>query len=731
MATPISTICSIQSIGSCSICSAPFTDPRLLPCLHVYCKSCLESLQSESEGSVLTCPSCYRTTTQPSALLPKHIKLERDVCLSKVKKPGETTCGTCDDNNKAEAYCEDCSAPICADCVGSHNKLKPLKGHNVGPLESTKPQPPPSTCGVHPKESLKHYCSKCKSLICNECLLDHKYHKWITIDEAASSEREKLKQLLPKIEKSMPPITKAIGMIDGNIGVVDENEVKAKEEIDKAFNELAAAVERRRDELLKQLEDAAIAEKTRLEMQKEELKGITKGLSLALATASSACTDDYSGIEMLAVKGAIEQATDVILRDIGSSSLVPVCNGGPELAIHISSCIDDILLMGRVHTLSQYPPLCSLIDVNPESPIGVSTDCDCLLILQTRNNRGEELEEGGANVKAMLKKKSVFKTVVESHTCEVRDLDNGKYEILISSSRFLSGIYELQVTVNNFQAEGSPYVLWCLDYRRLKRPRHILPTAVSPEYIDYVGNHFYVSTRQGNIEIYEHFGSGNTWIKKREIPTAKLGGANQLRGIAVDGEKGVLFVASSGANCVIKADLNGNVITTVGGNRSWGRGQLTFKYPTGLCLSKEGLLLVGDCGNQRVQVLGPDMSFIRFIKSRAKVWGVSVDPGGNVHVGTTDCVEVFNMDGMKITEYGQRYLEKAGDIQFPNFQKPSECKYSFVSNCIDEGEIYFYNWTTDTLLHTFEADDHPLGIRIDQAGDLHICCFENRKLLSF
>ena len=68
-----------------------------------------------------------------------------------------------------------------------------------------------------------------------------------------------MKLLLPKIEKLMPPVTKAIGMIDGGIiGVVAENEVKVKEEIDKAFNELAAAVERRRGELLKQLEDAAI-----------------------------------------------------------------------------------------------------------------------------------------------------------------------------------------------------------------------------------------------------------------------------------------------------------------------------------------------------------------------------------------------------------------------------------------------------------------------------------------
>ena len=42
---------------TCTLCSSPFADPRLLPCLHVYCKGCLESIVNET-----TCPSCYKIT---------------------------------------------------------------------------------------------------------------------------------------------------------------------------------------------------------------------------------------------------------------------------------------------------------------------------------------------------------------------------------------------------------------------------------------------------------------------------------------------------------------------------------------------------------------------------------------------------------------------------------------------------------------------------------------------
>ena len=808
------------------------------------------------KDQLLTCPSCYRTTTLPSALLPKHIKLKREAAVLKMKQQAsaEATCGSCEEVYTLEAYCHDCSSSICANCVDSHKKLKPLKRHKVVSLQSVRSSQRSITwklsyCSKHDGEIVRFYCFGCSSLICSECIKYHKEHKWEPLDVAAEAEKAEIKCLIPQMDDSISPITEAIQEVSSVIEDVAVNKDQLKKRITELFDKIAKVVAKRRQELLEEVDKSSLAKTTQLDIQKEGLEKIKNSLQLAIDTMTAACSE-YDSVELLSVKYHVQHAAKDCLDESKAVERSPVCasnlafvadenilktlsefaevkesisttfDGGfealvednrpflqfgiedqlnvedqpnveyhyhsqaeelqpvseelpierllsPEIKRSLSPVemgvdedrlnveyhyqsqaeelpliepsvsyvssnfpVDDNLSIGRVHTLSQYPPLCSLIGVNPELPIGVAANCDCLLILQTRNSRGEELEESGASVKAMLKRKRLLQTV-ESHTCEVRDLDNGKYELLISGSLSLFGTYELQVTVNDFETEGSPYVLKCLDYRRLKHPRHTLPTAVSPEYIDYVGNDFYVSTGQGKIVIYEHSGGEDTWIKKREIPKAKLGGANQLRGIAVDGEKGVLFVASAGANCVIKADLNGNVITTVGDKRSRGTGQLNFNFPTGLCLSKEGLLLVGDCGNQRVQVLGPDMLFIRFIKSRAKVWGVSVDPGGNVHVGTTDCVEVFNMDGMKITEYGQRHLEKAGDIQFPNFQKPSECKYSFVSNCIDEGEIYFYNWTTDTLLHTFEAYDHPLGMRMDQAGRLHICCFEDQKLLSF
>ena len=48
---------------------------------------------------------------------------------------------------------------------------------------------------------------------------------------------------------------------------------------------------------------------------------------------------------------------------------------------------------------------------------------------------------------------------------------------------------------------------------------------------------------------------------------------------------------------------------------------------------------------KRVLLLKSDFSFVRSIKCRTQVWGVAVDPGDNIHVGTTECVEVFDFKG--------------------------------------------------------------------------------------
>ena len=48
---------------NCAVCMNQFKEPKVLPCLHTYCKGCLENLvRIKGPDYVITCPQCRQET---------------------------------------------------------------------------------------------------------------------------------------------------------------------------------------------------------------------------------------------------------------------------------------------------------------------------------------------------------------------------------------------------------------------------------------------------------------------------------------------------------------------------------------------------------------------------------------------------------------------------------------------------------------------------------------------
>ena len=43
---------------TCAICLSRYETPKVLPCLHTYCKGCLEDLVKKARDDHVTCPQC-------------------------------------------------------------------------------------------------------------------------------------------------------------------------------------------------------------------------------------------------------------------------------------------------------------------------------------------------------------------------------------------------------------------------------------------------------------------------------------------------------------------------------------------------------------------------------------------------------------------------------------------------------------------------------------------------
>ena len=701
---------------SCKLCSKAFTDPRLLPCLHIFCKSCLESLQSQNEGS-LTCPTCYKTSPLPPADLPRHLRIEREVAMSRIQEGGEAMCGICNENNGASAYCEECASNLCSDCVRIHARFRTMRSHTIVPLTSASVMSVPSfLCSVHSNEVIKYYCLSCGSLVCSDCLIFHKKHDWRPLDEAKDIERGELQAILQEVDKAIPPIATAVKLINNVCKFVSSNKDRVEEQIDEACRKIIAAVDKRRAELLQEVRDSAVSKTTQLEIQKESLEKILGSLQLALQSGSAVC-DEYTTTELLVVKPSLHQTSSNLLEELHSTELTPVCSSSLTLVADDTSKVTEMIsIAGKILACNSFPPLCTLDGIDPKLSIGVAKGCESVVTLQTRDSRGEDVMEGGADVRGTLTSGS------EVSECRVRDLRNGKYEISFDNPA--EDQYQLDISIDDISIGNCPFNVNVRDFTAIQNSSLCTTTQPNPVYID-IGSDgmLYVGVDEGSIEVF----SGEEKVK--ELPQSKLG-VNKFRGIAVDDQNGVLFVASAGTNQIIKATLDGEVIASVG---ELGTGELEFKFPFGLYLTKENTLLVADKNNRRVQVLGSDLSFIRSISCHSNVYGVSVDNTGNIHAVTKDRVEVFSKDGEKITEYGEGVLEDARDVAFLRTHSSSQSFYSFVTDFTsdEDDNLFIFDCSNGNLVHSLRAGCHPVGIRIDQEGQIFLSSWNHNKVLIF
>ena len=702
----------------CTLCSSPFSDPRLLPCLHVYCKCCLESLPlvSQNEAGTLTCPSCYKIAPDctPSQL-PKHLKIEREVSASKLKQSDEQLCGSCNDSNKAtEAYCQECVFPLCSECVSIHKRLKLLKAHAIVSLESANTGAVTSfPCDTHPNEVLKYYCSSCQILACSDCMLDHSNHKCNRLEDVAQEGRAELASLLEEVKVFDPILSNDIGRLDLCLESLSDNTTSVAKEINDTFDKLFASMEKRRKELLNSLKETAVTKKTQLELQKKSLQSIALQLRSVMDSCTSAIAD-YVDAEALAVKASIQQAAKKGIEEMKSTDSRPVTS----YALSFESKIfeDTILTLGTIYSHSEYAPLCSLVGVNQSLGLGVARGQESIVTLQTRDRKGEDITVGGADVKGRVIQLTSEKSFPIE--CTVTDCANGRYEIKCTCD--IEGEYVLDIMIYGVSIyRESQQRIIVRDYTKMKGPERGCATQGSAYFLDFEFDNKVFVSAGNSIEVFSN---------ELDALNEHLSGSSNFRGLAIDEKNGIMFVADYKKSTIIKATLDGTFIASYGPTimSSATKFSCTLSKPMGLCLTKEGLLLIADSRNKKIRrVQTHDMSYITSIHCSDIVRGIAVDSAGNIHTAVTDRVEVFD-GNVALTHknmYGKGRLVKAVDIAFLKTQcHPNS--YSFVSDHLGS-KILMFDWMNNTVLRSVSITT-PSGIAISQEGSIYVGAF-NRK----
>ena len=249
---------------TCTVCLDRLKDPRLLPCLHAYCKTCLEGILSKSkEKNRIVCPQCRSNHAVPSGgveAFPSDMLLESALKFYSLKDEPKkaVSCNMCTEDDPATVYCPTCGKFLCAFCSKAHGRMLEYRDHRTAALdkldaEAMKQFEHPCHCSTHPGEPLKLYCETCKCLICRDCtIVDHRRHEFGFV-----------KTIRPKIERKIGELIRAVKLkqqeletylmlvkdIENGQGV---HSTTLEAEINKAFDSYIKTLESRREQLLEQ-----------------------------------------------------------------------------------------------------------------------------------------------------------------------------------------------------------------------------------------------------------------------------------------------------------------------------------------------------------------------------------------------------------------------------------------------------------------------------------------------
>ena len=700
---------------TCPVCHDHFQEPKILPCLHYYCKACVQKLAWRAGANQpFPCPECrtdtflpqYDPDQLPTAFFVNRMK-EVHAKLEKVEGNVEAKCEQCC-GGVATAFCRHCIDFICADCVKSHQRLKVFAGHEVSSLEDLKKGgaraivaklPPPPTCKVH-EEQAKIYCYDCKSLICRDCVVkDHKEHEYEFVKKAAPETKKKLtEQLVPlnEIQVGVRDTVKNVEETKYEITAMGGSMITS---IKRSFQELRDILDKRERELL--AETAAVVEQktNRLDVQQKKLE-MCSGTIQSLIEFVERNIENSTDEELMSIHtqmmSHIREETER-QRQAGAD-LEPVEEADEEVICDFTDDLKKLCqLRAKLSTKSVYITM-----ENTEAVVGQRSQ----LVFRLTDDDGQPF-------KKLHSTKVIVTSKVEGSRIDAKMIRGKRNSYQIEFTPTVRGRHQLEVIYNDTPVLKGPVQIFVkIPPTQLGKPVKSIDVDEGVNFVAINSSEELLVTTSGEIVALDKSGEKLYSIKNDALV--------KPRGIAVDGDN--IYVTDYGNNCLLKFDQTGKLLKSVGQTRG---GEGEFNQPYGITVLG-GQVFVCDFLNHRLQVFTSDLVFVRQIGSQGsgngqlkRPFDITHDEEGNLYVtdNGNDRVQVFNTQGKFL-----RFLTTQGDVTEPTGICISG-ELVYVTQRKKNGQLFLYHKNGHKVCSfTFESGYSGIwGIAIDQDGFIYAC----------
>jgi hypothetical protein len=158
-----------EKLAGCGACGLKLQQPVLLPCMHIFCKTCFPGPKLSIGLDILACPVCAF-----SPISPEHVKPLDDPqifqSIVEVVLGQESLCEECS-SQCASVHCQKCEVVLCTGCYESTHASRLYRAHPTTELAfGRKPRPEPR-CDAHPVERTCFIRLADQRLLCRDCVL--------------------------------------------------------------------------------------------------------------------------------------------------------------------------------------------------------------------------------------------------------------------------------------------------------------------------------------------------------------------------------------------------------------------------------------------------------------------------------------------------------------------------------------------------------------------------------
>ena len=700
------TLKKVEKELNCSICLDTYSDPKLLQCLHAFCRKCLVKLvvRNQQGQLILTCPICRHDTPVPAngvAGLQPAFQINHLLEIMDEHKKA-----TVDPPTSAEKAERDSAV------LTSCNKVKVC-------------------CCEHAGKEVELFCETCEELVCVKCVIKggkHHSHDCEELDKAFERYKVKVTATLEPMERQVTTITKALEQLEARRAEISDQQAAVETDVYTAFEKLQRILDTRKTELISQLHNITQRKLKKLGVQRDQLETTLSQLSSCLGFMRESLKTG-SQEEVLLMKNSVgkqvKELTTTFLPDMLQPSAV-----ADVVFTAVPTCT-TCQNYGKV-TASGFP--------DPSKCHATGKGIETAVVGKLSTVLFQALDSMGRPCKEPIQSSECELVSELSGTTTRGSVErNGQSQYEINYQPTIKGRHQLHVKVEGQHIAGSPFTVSAMSPVEklgtpiltscgVNRAWGVVINQRGEMIVAEWGGHC-VSVFSPSGEKLRTFGSHGSGKGQFESP----------RGVTLD-KKGNILVTDRSNHRIQKFTPEGQFLTAVGAN---GKGPLQFNCPTDIvynCTSKK--MYVVDEYNHRVQVLNPDLTFSSSFGKPGSgkgqfdyPRGIACDSTGKVYVADRENhrIQVFTAEGKFVSMFGrrgdvgERSVLPEGVAIDSDMVYVSDCGNHRVSVFTSEGVFVKSFGSFGTSLGQFIG---PCRIAID-SGVVYVCDCDNSRVQMF